>query len=82
MGGTRAVRFDREMLFAFLITDGEGFRLKLTGDECDRLGLCAGKQVGLAIEDGGQHPAVVTGVHREPPFAWVSVEFRAERRAA
>jgi hypothetical protein len=82
MGGTRAVRFDREVLFAFLTMDGETIRLRVSDDECDRLGLTAGKEVGLAIEDGGQHPAHVVGVKREPPFAWVTVEFPARSRAA
>lgn len=81
MGGTRAVRFGREMLFAFLTMDGETVRLRVSADECDRLDLCVGKQVGMAIEDGGQHPALVTDVQREPPFAWVAVEFPARRRA-
>lgn len=82
MGGTRAVRFDREMLFAFLTMDGETVRLRVSDDECDRLGLIAGKEVGMAIEDGGQHPALVTEVQREPPFAWVAVEFPARGRSA
>jgi hypothetical protein len=81
MRGTRAVRVGGETLFAFLSPDGVTFRLRVSADDCDRLDLCAGKQVPLAIEDGGTHPALVTGVTREPPFAWVAVEFPARARA-
>ena len=80
MRGTRAVRVGGETVFAFLVLDGDAVRLRVSADECDRLDLFAGKQVPLAIEDGGQHPALVVGVTREPPFAWVSVEFPARSR--
>lgn len=81
MSGTRAVRLDREMLYAFLLTDREVLRLRVSADECDRLDLFAGKQLRMAIEDGGQYPALVLAVRREPPFAWVAVEFPAVRRS-
>lgn len=76
MSGTRAVRVGREVVYAFLAPTRA-----VSADECDRLDLFAGKQVPLAIEDGGQHPALVTGVEREPPFAWVAVEFPARDKA-
>ena len=82
MRGTRAVRFGRETVFAQLTLTEDAVRLRVSADECDRLDLFAGKQVPLAIEDGGQHTAQVVGVRREPPFAWVAVEFPARSRAA
>lgn len=76
----RAVRFDRDTLDAVLSLDPDAVRLRVTEDECDRLGLVAGKHVVMGIEDGGMHPAVVTEVRREQPLALVVVEFPARGR--
>ena len=73
----RAVRFDRVTLNAVLSLDPDAVRLRVTEDECERLGLFAGKRVVMGIEDGGMHPAVVTEVRRGEPFAVVAVEFPA-----
>ena len=80
MRGTKAVRVGGETVFAFLELGRDTIRLRVSADECDRLDLFAGKQVPLAIEDGGQHTALVVGVTREPPFAWVAVEFPVRSR--
>jgi len=80
MRGIRAVRFDRDSLDVLLNMDDDVVRLRVLEDDCDRLGLTTGRQVSMGIEDGGMHPALVTGVEPEPPFAWVAVEFPARSR--
>lgn len=77
MRGIRAVRFERDLLDVLLSLNDDRVRLRVSEDECDRLGLTAGRRVPMAIEDGGMHTALVTGVEREPPYAWVAVEFPA-----
>jgi hypothetical protein len=73
----RAVRFDRVTLDAVLSLDADAVRLRVSEDECERLGLVAGRRLAMGIEDGGTHPAVVREVRRGKPFATVAVEFPA-----
>jgi hypothetical protein len=80
MGGTKAVRFGKELVYAFISTEGGKTRLRVSADECDRLDLFAGNQVPLALDDGEPARALVVGVTREPPFAWVAVEFSTPAR--
>lgn len=77
---TRAVRFDKELVYAFITTEGDRTRLRVSADECDRLDLFAGNQVALRVEGGEPVRALVVGVTREPPFAWVAVELSALAR--
>jgi hypothetical protein len=73
----RAVRFDRVTLDAVLSLDADVVRLRVSEDECQRLGLFAGRRMAMGIEDGGMHPAVVREVRPGEPFATVAVEFPA-----
>jgi len=73
----RAVRFDHVTLDAVLSLDADAVRLRVPEDECERLGLFAGKRLAMGIEDGGMHPARVTEVRRGEPFTVVAVEFPA-----
>lgn len=80
MRGTKAVRIGRELLYAFVVTEGEAIRLRVSAEECDRLDLFVGKQVPMVVGDGEAAGALVVGVTREPPFVWVAVEFAAPVR--
>ena len=75
MGGTTAVRVGQELVYAVITTDGGTTNLRVSADECDRLDLFAGNQVRLGVGDGEPARALVVGVTREPPFAWVAVEY-------
>lgn len=77
---TRAVRFGKELVYAFIATDGGKTRLRVSADECDRLDLFAGNQVPIGLGGGEAVRALVVGVTREPPFAWVVVEFSTPER--
>ncbi len=81
MVGAKAVRFGTELVYAFVATDGGTTRVRVSADECDRLDLFAGSQVRLGVGGGEPVRALVVGVTREPPFAWVVVEFPASGRA-
>ena len=77
---TRAVRFGNELVYAFITTEGGKTKLRLSADECDRLDLFAGNQVPLGLDGGEAVRVLVVGVTREPPFAWVTVEFSTPAR--
>ena len=51
--------------------------MRVPEDECERLGLFAGRRLVMGIEDGGMHPARVTEVRRGGPLTLVAVEFPA-----
>jgi len=77
---TKAVRFGKEVVYAFITTKGGETRLRVSADECDRLDQFAGNPVRLASDDSEVVAASVVGVRREPPFAWVAVEFTTPGR--
>ena len=79
MGGTQAVRFGNELVYAFITTVGGKSRLWVSADERDRLDLFVGNQVPMGPGGGEAVRALVVGVTREPPFAWV-VEFSPPAR--
>jgi len=69
-----------EVVYAFVTKDSRGTRLRVSADECDRLDLFAGNQLPMRMDDGEPVRALVVAVTREPPFAWVVVEFSTPTR--
>jgi hypothetical protein len=80
MGGTKAVRFGKELVYVFISTEGGKTRLRVSADECDRLDLFVGNQVPMGLDGGQTVRALVVGVTRQPPFVWVAVEFTTPGR--
>ena len=77
---TKAVRFGKEIVYAFISTEGGKIRMRVSADECDRLDLFVGNQVRLSIDGGEVLAGLVVDVTREPPFVWVAMEIATPGR--
>lgn len=64
-------------VYAYLTTDGDAARVRVSIEEADRLDLLPGKQLRVGLPDRTPGSALVTAVTPEPPFAWVEMELQA-----
>ena len=48
-------------------------RLRVSVDECDRLGLAEGRRVRVRLPGRGSADVLVAEVRRVPPFVWLDL---------
>ena len=82
MRGAGAVGWGGETVYAYFTVTAGVTRVRLSGDDADRLDVLAGMRVRLALPGAEPFDGLVERVRREPPFAWVELTPLAQAAAS
>ena len=73
MRGTGPVVWGGEVVYGYYTTSGAVTRVRVSVDECDRLGAVEGLRVAVALPGAEAVEGLVVRIRREPPFAWIEL---------
>jgi hypothetical protein len=82
MRGAGPVIVGKELVYAYYTVTGPNARVRMSGDESDRLDLFEGKQIYFGLPGQEVGSALLTAVVPNPPFVWVEMMLTGNRPIA
>ncbi len=81
MRGTGPVGVNGTIVYAYFTLESGSFRMRLSVDEIDRLGILDGLRVKVALPGRTPLDVLVTASNRTPPYVWLDLEPLVRRAA-
>ncbi len=79
MGGP--IELNGVVVYAYVVTDDSGARVRVSADDWERLGLVPGARVRLGPSDREPEALLLTAAEQQPPVVWLHLRRLTARRA-
>jgi hypothetical protein len=79
MRGTGSIAIGTKTVYGYYTAAGRKYRVRVSVDEADVLGLVAGLRVRVALPEKEAMDVLVTATSCTPPFVWAELEPLAPR---
>jgi hypothetical protein len=79
MGG--AIELNGVVVYAYVVADETGTRVRVSADDWERLGLAPGARVQLAGAGREAEGLLLTAAEQQPPVVWLHLRKLTSRRA-
>ena len=79
MGGP--IELNGVVIYAYVVTDDAGARIRVSADDWERLGLALGARVRVASAGREAEAHLLTAAEQQPPVVWLHLRRLAARIA-
>ena len=79
MGGP--IELNGIVVYAYMVADEQGTRVRVSADDWERLGLAPGARVRVAQAGRAAEALLLTAAEQQPPVVWLHLRRLTGRRA-